>query len=124
MSKEIISGDRRNNQRYQYAMDLRFQRTKPTGELEIGHGVSADLSRDALRFCPEEPVAVGTELETRLDWPFLLQNVCRLELILQGTVQAVTRRGTILKIQNYEFRTVGQRSFWEAPPTSSNSKVA
>jgi len=124
MSVDVISGDRRSNQRYQCAMNLRFERTKPTGEVEIGHGVTGDLSRDALRFSADEPVEVGAELVTHLDWPFLLQNICRLELVLKGSVQSVTRRGAILKIRSYEFRTCGERSFWEAPPTSSSPKVA
>lgn len=124
MSLDVISGDRRSNLRYQSAMNLRFERTDSAGSPEIGCGVTADLSRDALRFSAEEPMEVGTELVAHLDWPFLLQNICRLELVLKGSVQAVTRRGVILKIRSYEFRTVGQRSFWEAPPASSNSKVA
>jgi hypothetical protein len=124
MSVDVISGDRRANHRYQCAMNLRFERTNPTGEVQIGYGVTADLSREALRFSADEAVEVGTELVTHLDWPFLLQNICRLELILTGSVQAVTRRGVILKIRSYEFRTCGERSFWEAPPTSSSSKVA
>ena len=124
MSVDAISGDRRRNHRYQCAMNLRFERTRATGELQIGHGTTADLSRDALRFSADEPVEVGSELMTRVDWPFLLQNICRLELILKGSVQEVTPRGVILKIRSYEFRTCGERSFWETPPSSSNSKVA
>jgi hypothetical protein len=105
-------------------MNVRIERTNATGELQIGYGVTADLSRDALRFSADEPVEVGADMVTHVDWPFLLQNICRLELILKGSVQAVTRRGVILKIQSYEFRTCGERSFWEAPPPSSSSKVA
>jgi len=124
MAIELIPGDRRINRRYECQMGLRFERRNEGGELQIGFGTTADLSREALRFRPEEPLEVGAELVTHLDWPFLLQNVCRLELVLTGSVRSVTRRGAILGIRSYEFRTCGAKSFWETPPVSSSSKVA
>ena len=46
-------------------------------------------------------------------WPFLLQNVCALELVLRGPA-TTGDRGTILTVRNYEFRTCGPRSFDQA----------
>jgi len=77
-----------------------------------------------LRFCADEPVEIGAELVTHLDSPFLLPHICRLELILKRPVRAVTKRGVILKIRSYEFRTYREGSFWEAAPTSNSSMVA
>ena len=57
-------------------------------------------------------------------WPFLLQNICPLELILKGTVTEVSRRGTLLVIRSYEFRTCGEKSFWEPEVICGQGRVA
>ena len=125
MSRDQIQGDRRKTQRYEGAMELRFQRQDPDGTMHVGHGTTVDLSRGGLRFNSEEAVAPGMELALQVVWPVLLQNICPLELFVKGTVSAVTQRGTILLIRRYEFRTCGARSFWEEPvPAPSISKVA
>ena len=124
MSVDLIRGDRRNWRRYECRLDLRFEHQDRAGAVCVGHGVTADLSSGALRFHPDQTLPTGAETEARVAWPFLLQNVCPLELVLKGTVAAVTGRGTILAIRSYEFRTCGPRSFWETPPASSIWKVA
>jgi len=124
MTVDRIQGDRRSCQRYSCELELRFEHQDPAGAVCRGHGVTADLSSGALRFFPDQPVACGAEVVTRIAWPFLLQDVCPLELVLQGTVKRITGRGAILAIRTYEFRTCGARSFWEAAPESSMSRVA
>ncbi|MBZ5575014.1 MAG: hypothetical protein LAP40_00475 [Acidobacteriia bacterium] len=124
MSLDLIPGDRRIYRRYECQLDLRFEHQDRAGAITVGHGVTADLSTGALRFFPDQTLPPGSQTEARVAWPFLLQNVCPLELVLKGTVSAVTGRGTILAIRSYEFRTCGARSFWETPPASSMWKVA
>ena len=124
MSLNEIQGDRRGTQRYDCQLSLRLEYEDQQGTVQVAEGVAVDLSRKSLRFQSEEMPLVGTEAVTRIAWPFLLQNVCPLELILKGPITALTGRGAILAIRSYEFRTCGERSFWEAPPASSNWKVA
>ena len=124
MSVDLISGDRRRWRRYECQLELRFEHLGADGALCLGHGETADLSTGALRFYPDQAIPNGTETVPRVAWPFLLQNICPRELVLTGTVRTVPGRGAILAIRSYEFRTCGPRSFWEAPPASSISKVA
>ena len=123
-SASICAGDRRGAPRYEYRIDIRFEHQGPDGALRVAHGVTEDLSRGGLRFRSEEPLEVGSQVVTRIAWPALLQNVCPLELVVEGLITRVTGRGTILAVRSYEFRTCGARSFWEAPLPSSNGSLA
>ena len=120
----VVTGERRGAPRYECQIPLRLEHRERDGSLRVGDGHTEDLSQLGLRFHAEEPLEIGTEVVTRIDWPILLQNVCRLELIVRGAVTHVTDRGTILVIRSYEFRTCGPRSFWEASPPPSNWRLA
>ena len=106
---EIIHGDRRTERRYAYEMELRFS-YRLGGTLYVGSGQTLDLSRGAVRFSTENPPPDGADVELRISWPYLLQNVCPLELVVRGTAHT-GERGTVLTLSDYEFRTCGQRSF-------------
>jgi hypothetical protein len=106
-------------------MEMRFEHHDRQGALRVGHGVTADLSSDAFRFFTDDAgLELGSEVVVHVAWPFLLQNICPLELILKGSVMHAGVRGTVVKTRSYEFRTRGPRSFWEPEPESSISKVA
>jgi|SRR5579871_4538320 len=120
---DIIHGDRRSMRRYESQLGLWFESTD-AGVRRLGRGTTADFSRQALRFHTDEPPAVGTRLELHVAWPFLLQGVCELELLLRGQVTASSERGLILSIASYEFQTCGERSFAEPLPASMHSRVA
>lgn len=123
-SAHIQTDDRRISPRYEHQAELRFEQQGRDGTLRVGHGTTEDVSRRGIRFRTEDPPEVGSEVLTRIPWPTLLQNVCPLELIARGQVTRSTDRGIILVIRSYEFRTCGERSFWEPPATSSNSVLA
>jgi hypothetical protein len=119
---EIIHGDRRIDRRYQYEMELRF--TYRLGSaMQFGSGNTVDLSRGAVLFVTENPPPDGADVELRIAWPFLLQNVCRLELVVRGTTVTTGERGTVLKMSHYEFRTCGQRSFDQALAGAGGSSI-
>lgn len=120
----ILDSDRRVSPRYEHKAELRFEQQGRDGTLRIGHGVTEDVSRRGIRFRTEEPFEVGTEMVTHISWPTLLQNVCELELIARGRVTRSTKRGIILVIGSYEFRTCGARSFWMPDEPSNNCIMA
>ena len=124
MSLDLIPGDRRLERRYSFESPLRFRYTSGSGEAHEGWGQTEDLSREAIRFRSETLPPVGANLEATIAWPFLLQGICRLELIVRGPVCRVTDRGAILQIRSYEFRTCGDRSFVEAPYSLGMFRVA
>ena len=109
---DIIHGDRRGDRRYSYEMELEFS-YRLLGAMHFGSGRTVDLSRMAVRFLADNPPPDGADVELRIAWPYLLQNVCPLELLVRGAT-TTTERGTLLAMSWYEFRTCGQRSFGQA----------
>jgi len=109
--------------RYDCELELRFESWDARGRERRGHGVTSDLSRKHLRFQTDEPPQMGDRLEARIAWPFLLQNVCRLQLVVRGPVVEVSDRGTLVGIDSYEFQTCGERSFANAEPAVSSWSV-
>jgi hypothetical protein len=120
---DIIHGDRRSMKRYDCELELRFECWDSRGTNRRGHGVTADLSRKHLRFQTDEPPQLGDRLEARIAWPFLLQGVCRLQLVVRGPVLEVGDRGTVVGIDSYEFQTCGERSFAASESVASNWSV-
>ena len=105
---EVIHGDRRSDRRYQYEMELRFSYRRGSTML-FGSGRTVDLSRGAVRFVADNPPPDGADVELRIAWPYLLQNVCPLELVVRGATVTAEGRGTVLPMSDYEFRTCGHR---------------
>jgi hypothetical protein len=123
MCQDIISGERRMNRRYEVTLECRIFRMD-TGECQIGSGVARELSRGGLRFVTDVPPPAGAEVEVRIAWPFKLQNICPLELVMKGVILRTDYSGTALKARGYEFRTCGTLSFSQGADNSSFSLVA
>ena len=115
VTKELIGGERRNSRRYELELNLRFSYKLRGGEVRHGHGVTVDVSRRGVLFLADQAPPNGAAVELRMEWPFLLQGVCGLEVIMKGRVLRTTERGTAVTTHGYEFRTCGERSFGEAP---------
>lgn len=110
---DVISGDRRVDKRYAHEMPLRYAYEQDGAEC-VGSGYTRDLGRKGICFISEDPLPLNAELQLRIDWPFLLQNVCPLELRVSGRVLRSDDRGTVVRMSKYEFHTCGARSFDQA----------
>ena len=124
MAVEIIHGDRRVNRRYDVELQLRFHYTNEEGALRVGCGVTAELRRGGILFLTDDPPPAGTDVEVHIAWPFLLQDTCPLELVVRGSISGVSDRGTVMRLRTYEFRTCGERSFFETAQYSGAWRVA
>lgn len=118
---DMIHGDRRADRRYAFEMPLHF--SCHSGWRASGSGYTKDLCRKGILFISDSPLPAGTELELRIEWPFLLQNVCPLELCVGGRVLRTDDRGTVVRMSSYEFRTCGARSFDQASARGVNLSV-
>jgi hypothetical protein len=122
-SPDVIHGDRRANRRYELGLHVCFSYSDAAGS-HLGCGVTADLSRGGLRFTTPEPPPIHADVEARIAWPYLLQGVCPLEVVVRGTVVSSTARGAVVRIRSYEFRTCGERSFSEHPEERRIERIA
>jgi hypothetical protein len=124
MSVEVIHGDRRANRRYDVELEFRFHYTTEEGSLRYGCGITVELSRGGILFLTDAPPPTGTEVEAHIAWPFLLQGSCPLELLVRGSISSVGDRGTVMRLRSYEFRTCGEKSFFETAQHSGTWQVA
>jgi hypothetical protein len=112
-SVDQIQGDRRAARHYECETPLQF--VCKSGETQYtGSGCTADLGRREVQFVSDTPLPAGAEVELRIEWPFLLQGVCPLELRMWGRVLRSDDRRTVVTMRDYEFHTCGSRSFNQA----------
>jgi len=108
--QELIAGDRRSDRRYHFEMEMRFFYEDGGIPCE-GSGRTEDLSSGGVLFLTDCPPPNGTEVELRIAWPFLLQNVCPVQLYVWGKVVRSGTDRAAVRMAKYEFRTCGSRSF-------------
>jgi hypothetical protein len=121
-SVDLIRGDRRTDQRYTFEMPMLYLYRRD-GSMCLGSGQTMDLSRKGIRFASDDPLPRDTEVELRVEWPFLLQQVCPLELRIWGRVLRSDSEGTVVRTNKYEFRTVGARSFDQVIASAANLSI-
>lgn len=124
MSIQVLHGDRRVDRRYESELPIRFEYVDGRNGLRVGGGATIDLSRGGIRFLTPDPPPLQANLQAWIAWPFLLQGVCPLELLIRGQVISSGERGVVLRMRSYEFRTCGERSFSERPEQPMSSMVA
>ena len=119
---DMIHGNRRADRRYEFEMPLHF--SCDGGKLRSGgSGCTKDLCRKGILFVSDNPPPADTDVELRIEWPFLLQNVCPLELLVKGRVLRSDRRGTVIRMKTYEFRTCGTKSFDQASASAGAANL-
>ena len=111
MEADLARGERRARRRYGLELDLQFHYSDRNGQTYTGRGRTADIGQGGILFSTDTPPPIGSLAELNIKWPFLLQDVCQLELVAQGEVLRCDHRGVALRLLNYEFRTCGERSF-------------
>ena len=112
----------RKSERYGLSMDLSYSYRR-NGSMCFGTGRTTDLSYEAVRFENDAWLPKGVEVELRIAWPFRLQSVCPLELVVRGSVVRSGAEGAVLKMKSYEFRTCGERSFDQAASLGTSCNV-
>lgn len=112
---DIFAGDRRCDKRYDVALELRYRLRMDEGIVQIGRGITRDLSSGGVLFATDEFLAPGTPLDLSIDWPVHMSDMGPLELKISGQVVRANSRGTVLQVTRYEFRARGPRSFQEIP---------
>ena len=115
--------DLRSHARYPIALKVRYKLMGTSGVKHAGSGRTLDISSRGLLF----ETADGTDaapsfhengkIEMDIDWPFLLDEVCALKIVVRGHIVRWDDRRLAVRIDQYEFRTAGVAS--HAPRTQS-----
>lgn len=107
-SKKVLS-EQRSHQRYPIELEVEYRLlAKGRSEL-VGAGKTRNISSGGVLFeaLGSRP-ATGT-IELMLSWPFLLEGVCPLKLVMKGRIVRSDIRGIAIQSNYHEFRTAGSR---------------
>src|SRR5271170_7572438 len=97
-------------ERREVAMELRFSYCSG-GVTYVGTGRTRNLGGETVCFEADQNLRQNSDLELRIPWPFELQSVCPLELVVRGPLLRKNNDVAVIRIDNYEFQTHGDRSF-------------
>lgn len=101
--------DQRSHHRYRITLDVEYKLLKRGRVVTLGSGKTVNISRGGVLIDATGTLFPGSRVEVMVHWPFLLEGVCPLKLVMRGRV--VRSVGTSIAVQtsHHEFRTAGGR---------------
>jgi hypothetical protein len=95
----------RSNRSYPVQLDLCYKVVRDGQPVEHGNGRTRQFSSsEVVVFAADHPLPIGA-VELALDWPFLLDGVCPLQVVVFGQVLPSSDQAVTVKIERHEFRT-------------------
>lgn len=107
---EINRGDQRSNGRYPIALELQYRLLNKGRVQSLGSGKTLNISSGGVLFEADHLLPASGPIELAMSWPFLLEGVCGLKLVMRGRIVRSDARATAVKAEFHEFRTSGVRS--------------
>jgi hypothetical protein len=106
---EKHDADKRLHQRYPIILNVEYK-VLIKGRVErFGSGRTRNISSGGIFFEVDEVLPAQGKIELAMDWPFLLEGVCALKLVMRGRIVRSDTEGIAVKIAHHEFRTAGTR---------------
>lgn len=102
--------ERRLDCRYGFERPLLFS-FKMECNSSLGAGQTIELGGGGLLFQSDCPPPDGVAIEVQMAWPFLVQGVRSVVLLIQGTVVRTDARGTAVRMQRYLFQPGDSHAF-------------
>jgi hypothetical protein len=101
--------DQRANRRYPISLEIEYKLFRK-GRLEhLGLGRTLNVSSGGVLFEAGESLPTGSVVEILMHWPFMLEGVCPLKLVIHGNVVRSDTKGVAVRTKHHEFRTAGTR---------------
>ena len=100
--------ENRSHQRYPIKLDAEYRVVKK-GRVEHGFGRTLNISSGGVFVETKSSLPASGPIELLLNWPFLLEGVCPLKLVMRGRIVRTDARGVAVKFKHHEFRTAGAR---------------
>ena len=107
---EKRNADQRLHQRYPIILNVEYKLLVKGRVERLGSGRSRNISSGGIFFEVDETLPAQGRIELAMEWPFLLEGVCALKLVMRGCIVRSDTTGIAVKIAHHEFRTAGVRS--------------
>jgi hypothetical protein len=115
--------DQRTRGRYPIALELQYKVLRGGRVEQTGTGRTRNISSGGVLFETDEQLPRRGRVELAMQWPFLLQGVCGLKLVMRGKIvrSGEDSRVTAVQAEFREFRTAGVRRTKEAETNAAVS---
>jgi hypothetical protein len=105
-----VSSEQRSHQRYPIELEVEY-RLVGKGHTELlGSGKTRNISSGGVLFEALGSRPADGTIELLLSWPYLLEGVCPLKLVMKGRIVRSDVRGVAIQSNYHEFRTAGSRN--------------
>ncbi len=109
-SQDVGQCDQRLHQRYPISLEFEYRLLSRGRVARLGFGRTLNISTGGVLFEGNDAFPVGSTVEIMLSWPFLLEGVCPLKLMLKGRVVRSNSTESAVQTTQHEFRTAGTRA--------------
>ena len=99
--------DQRVHSRYPIMLELQYRMLKGGRVEHAGAGRTVNISSGGILFEANDLADHNGTIELVMNWPFLLDRVCNLKLIVRGHIVRRDGRRVAVKAEQHEFLTAG-----------------
>ena len=103
--KQIQGSDRRAAARFPIEREVRFKVHGKKSAIEVGQGMSVNMSSSGVLFTTDRVVLPGRTVELSISWPAQLNDRCALRFVVRGRVVRYEENMAAMQILQHEFRT-------------------
>ena len=105
MKKGALENDRRSKHRFAIRRELHFKVMERERVVSKGIGHTVDISSVGVAFEAPGKFKPGSPVQLSISWPVLLDETCRMQLMIVGRVVRTGEQNVACTIDHYEFRT-------------------
>ncbi len=104
--------DQRSRGRYPISLDLQYKVLRGGRVEKTGTGRTLNISSHGVLFETTDSMPQQGTVELAMQWPFLLQGVCGLKLVMRGRIvrSGDDQHVTAVRADYREFRTAGRKA--------------
>jgi hypothetical protein len=102
--------DQRAHRRYPISLSVDYKLLKKGRVDHTGSGETLNVSSGGACFRCAESLPAGGAIELVMNWPFLLEGVCPLKLVMRGRIVRSEGERIAIQTEQHEFRTAGMRA--------------
>jgi len=103
--------DQRSRGRYPIALELHYKILRGGRVERTGSGRTLNISSGGVLFEADNPLPARGAVELAMKWPFLLNGLCGLKLVMRGRIVRcdANAKAAAVCAESHEFRTAGMR---------------
>jgi hypothetical protein len=102
--------DQRSHQRFPITLEADYKLLHRGRVDRQGSGRTINMCSGGVLLDTDHALPEGGSIELVIHWPFLLEGVCPLKLVMHGRIIRSDNRGVAIQVKHHEFRTAGARA--------------